>query len=326
MSPRPEPEILVFRRREADGLPVTDRKLRRALDDGEVIRVAAGSFVRNDQWKAVKPIDRHYVRVIETVDRARGTVVLGCHAAAAVLGIDKLGAWPQCVDVIVPRRSGGRSTGMVRRRTTAVTDIETFAWRGHEVTTAAQTALDLARTSGFTGAVIALDQALWGRRSGGALVTAEELEKLFTAAQPRSGDARARRALDFASPLADSVRESQSRSFLHQLGFPAPTLQQRFDLPSGRVARTDFWFPEFEHAGEFDGVGKYFDPELLNGRTPEEALLEEKDRGDELRRVVNRLSRWRAPELNRPRRLYDVLTADGLPSTRPRPPRGLVLR
>lgn len=326
MKPRSEARITIVRRREQDGLPLTDPRLRREIEAGTVARLVPGSFARAGQWRALAPLDRHHLRVVETVDRARGSQVIAFHAAAAVWGIDRIAAWPDRVDVIVPRRTGGRSSGTIRRWTTAATDIQAVPWRGHKITTPAQTVLDLARTSRFTDAVVALDQALWARRPGGALTTSDELWTLLEASQPRRGDVRARAALAFASPLADSVRESESRSLISQLGFPVPTLQHPFRLSRGRVVRTDFWFAEFEHAGEFDGVGKYLDPALLDGRTPEQALVEEKDRGDELRRVVRRLSRWRVPHLAAPRRLYDVLTADGLPSSKPRPPHGLLLR
>lgn len=75
-----------------------------------------------------------------------------------------------------------------------------------------------------------------------------------------------------------------------------------------------------QSSGEFDGVGKYFDPEILAGRTPDEALLEEKDRADALRRQVSGLSRWRTPDHRDPGQLYSILVTDGLPSQFP-PPR-----
>lgn len=126
--------------------------------------------------------------------------------------------------------------------------------------------------------------------------------------------------MSFSTSLSDSVRESEARVLLDRLGFPAPVLQQEFQLPHGRVARSDFYFPEQDHVGEFDGTGKYFDPDLLRGRSPEQTLLEEKDRADALRRQVSGLSRWRTPDHRDPARLYSILTADGLPSRFP-PPR-----
>jgi hypothetical protein len=325
VEPATERDITTLRRRENLGAPIGDRRLRAAVASGSVVRIAPGVFVRAAEWQALTPIERHARRVLEAVDRLGGPVVVSHAAAAAVWGIDRIAAWPDLIDVTVTRGGGGRSSGVFRRRTTVATDIETKPWRGHLLTTPRQTALDLARVSGFTDAVVALDQSLWARRPGGPLVVHGDLEELGRRAQPRSGDVRAARALEFASSLSDSVRESQSRVLLRVLGFPEPVLQQRFDLPRGRTAYTDFWFPEHDHAGEFDGLGKYRDPALLSGRTPDEALLEEKDRGDELRRRVRALSRWRTPDLTDPRRLYDILVADGLPTTRPRPPRGLLL-
>jgi hypothetical protein len=105
------------------------------------------------------------------------------------------------------------------------------------------------------------------------------------------------------------------------LGFPPPRLQVQFTLRTGRTAFTDFFWEDHRHIGEFDGLGKYRDPALLVGRTPEQVLVAEKDREDDLRRQVRAFSRWRTPALESPRLLYEILTSAGLPSTRPRPGR-----
>lgn len=191
------------------------------------------------------------------------------------------------------------------------------------MTSPAQTVVDLAATLSFTAGVVCLDQVLWRRREGGPLATTGELHAALSPPGGLRGAARAERAVLFASALSDSVRESQSRVHIHLLGFPEPVLQHPLTLPSGRRAFPDFFFPDHAHAGEFDGVGKYIDPELLAVRTPEQALIAEKDRGDELRRVVRRHPRWRIPALRDPRLLYDILTGDGLPSSKPRPPVGV---
>lgn len=325
MQPRSEPSVTIHRRRDRDGRPTNDRRLAREIAGGRYVRVTPGSFVAGDAWRSLKPIDRHYVRVIEVLDRAHSPRVVSHFAAAAAWGIDLIGAWPTLIDILVPRVSGGRSSGAFRRRTTTYPDAATVDWRGHAITTPAQTALDLARIGTFTAGVIALDQGRWARRRGGALTTLDELEDVL-AADPRRGSARVRAALAFSTDLSDSVRESQGRVLIDRLGFPAPVLQKRFELVSGRHADTDYYFEEFDHAAEFDGVGKYLDPELRNGRTPEEVLIAEKDRGDELRRAVRALSRWRTPAHKDPRLLYDILGGAGLPSRLARPPAGLVWR
>lgn len=323
MLPRPEPSVPVHRRRARDGVPLNERRLHAAVAAGSIVRVVAGSFVRYGDWTALPPIDRHYLRVVEAVERTRGPVVVALFAAAAVWGIDILGTWPTHIDVRTERTTGGRSSGVFRRHAIGIAEADTISWRGHSVTTPAQTVLDLARALTFTGAVVVMDQALWGRRQGGPLTTAAAIARLLEQT-PQRGIDRVRRAVDFATDLSDSVRESQSRVIISRLGFPPPTLQRRFLLPSGRVAFPDFYFPEHDHAGEFDGVGKYFDPDMRGERTAEQALLDEKDRGDELRRCVRALSRWRTPAVDDPRLLWDILTGDGLPSRYPRPPAGLV--
>ncbi len=105
------------------------------------------------------------------------------------------------------------------------------------------------------------------------------------------------------------------------MGFPEPELQARFLLADGRDAFTDFFWPDHLHIGEFDGAGKYRDPALLQDRTPEEALLAEKDREDELRRQVDAFSRWRLLALRSPSLLFDILHDAGLPTSKPRPGR-----
>ncbi|MGA7147216.1 MAG: hypothetical protein WBX17_01855 [Microbacterium sp.] len=310
----------VFRRRENDGDPVNDRRLRAQVDTGFVVRIARGAFVERLAWESLTPLARHAQRVWEATARMSDGQVVSHLAAAALHGIDILGEWPSTVDVSIAAASGGRSTGVIRRHTRDLGSVSTMPWGRHRVTTPLQTTLDLIACRRFVEAVAIADQALWGRRARGALVEHDELRD---AAHSRTGRgaARAVRAAEFATSLADSIRESQSRVLISTLGFPTPELQARFVLSSGRAAYSDFFWREHSHIGEFDGAGKYLDPAFLRGRTPEQALLEEKDREDELRRRVHAFSRWRVPALNAPRLLYDILHSAGLPTSRPRPGR-----
>ncbi|WP_404438842.1 hypothetical protein LG322_05915 [Microbacterium aerolatum] len=319
MSMQTEHPITVHRRRERDGVPLNDRLLRQSVLSGMYRRVVAGSYVRETAWKNLKPIQQHLVRVLEVADRARGPIVLTHSAAAAIHTIDRIGAWPNLVDVRIAQSGGGRSSGAVRRRALGFEGVELVEWRGHLVTSPAQTVVDLASEATFTAGVVAADQVLWEHRSGGPLARHDELLGAFDTNR-RRGVGRVPAVLEFSTELSDSVRESEARVLLDRLGFPRPELQKEFVLPGGRTVRSDFYFPEQDHVGEFDGVGKYFDPDILAGRTPEQALLEEKDRGDALRRQVSGLSRWRTPDQRDPARLYSILVADGLPSRFP-PPR-----
>ncbi|MFT4260606.1 hypothetical protein [Microbacterium sp.] len=316
MNPRTEHPIAVHRRRERPH--ADERALSAAVRRGGAKRVVAGSYVRTREWNALRPIDRHLVRVLEVADRARGPLVLMLHAAAAVHGMDRIGSWPDTVDVRVARTTGGRSSGAVRRYALGFDFVELMQWRGHLVTTPAQTALDLAAVSVFRDGVVAADQALWARRDGGALTDKAHLLELMDK-NWRRGYKRVPAVVSFSTHLSDSVRESEGRVLIDRLGFPRPILQKEFVLPNGRKARPDYYFEDFDHGAEFDGLGKYFDPDILAGRSPEQALLEEKDRADALRRMLAALSRWRTPAHENPALLYDILIADGLPSRYPRP-------
>lgn len=278
----------------------------------------AGTFVPGGAWSRLTPLQRHLLTVIEVADHARSPQVYMGSAAAAIWNIDRIATWPDAVEVRVARATGGRSSGNVARRAVGFEGVELVEWRGHLVTSPAQTAIDLAADTGFMTGVVAMDQVLWGRREGGPLATFDGINTLLDK-QTRRGLGRARAALEFSTPLADSVRESEARVLIDRLGFPAPVLQKEFRLDHGRRAKSDFYWEDFDHIGEFDGTGKYFDPDILQGRTPEQALLDEKDRGDQLRRRVKGVSRWRTPAHRDPRQLYDILTGDGLPSRFPRP-------
>lgn len=319
MTPHEDTALTVIRAGERDPGSLDYRRVRRAIETDAVTRIARGSYVTSAAWSALTPREQHRHRVLEAMARARSTLVLSHFAAAAVWGLDVLGAWPNEVDVRVDRSRGGRSTGLLRRHVMGVDDAEIVDWEGHLITSPAQTAMDLAAVLPFTLGVVVLDQALWTRRPGGALASRHELETVRENESIRRGVVKLHRALEFATELSDSVRESHSRVLLHRLGFPAPVLQHPIRLADGTTIRSDFLWPEFDHAGEFDGTGKYLEPALLAGRTPEQALIAEKDRGDALRRVVSRVSRWRTPALHTPRILFDILTADGLPSSRRRP-------
>jgi hypothetical protein len=318
MSALDEPPLdSVHRRREwADA--VNERRLARLVEGGQVVRLAPGSFATAGDWSRLKPIDRHAQRVWEAASRtARGTV-FSHWAVAALRGTEVMGRWPDYVDVSVERTSGGRSTGQLRRHTRRLDNLDLEPWGEHFITSSAQTAIDLAAVLPFTEGVVVADRTLWSRRTGGPLATQDELMATAAAFAGR-GAVRAWRVAEFASPESDSVGETRSRVGIHRLGFPPPVLQQQFALPSGRLVRSDTYWPEWDHVGEFDGIGKYVDPTILRGRSPRQALIEEKDREDELRRVVRGLSRWRTPQLDRLALLHDILTRAGLPSSRPRP-------
>jgi hypothetical protein len=58
---------------------------------------------------------------------------------------------------------------------------------------------------------------------------------------------------------------------------------------------------------------------MTGGRSAAETVIDEKNRENEIRREVRAFSRWEALDADNPQLIYDILTAAGLPSTKPRP-------
>lgn len=71
-----------------------------------------------------------------------------------------------------------------------------------------------------------------------------------------------------------------------------PALQVELFGASGARYVVDFYWPALCHIGEFDGKTKYEDPVFLRGRTPAQALADEKFREDDLRAAGYSFSRW----------------------------------
>ena len=311
---------LAFIRRSDRPLdPIDDRRLRRAIDAGEWTRIVPGAFAPTADWNALSPLDRHRIFVEEALRRRESPAVISHCAAAALLGIDILGPWPRHMDVTTTWATGGRSSGATRRHALGLDDVERVPWGNHEITTPAQTALDLARTLPFTKAVTAVDQAIWADRPGGPLTTIEEILRRLGDSRPRRGDVKARRVIAFADPMAANVRESQSRVVVVQLGFPTPVVQARRVLRSGRLAIADLLFEDEDHWCEIDGRGKYLSPEFGAGRDAAHIVIDEKNRENEIRREVRGFSRWEATDADHPRRIWDILVGDGMRCSRPRP-------
>jgi hypothetical protein len=306
--------------RRSDSLdPVDDRRRRRLVASGRWVRITSGAYAHRTEWLELTPMERHRVLVHEVGRRQQEGVVVSHLSAAAEHGMDVLGAWPTRVEVTIELATGGRSSGAVRRRALGLEDVERVPFGVHEITTPAQTALDLARTLSFLRASTIVDQALWTGRKGGPLTTKAEILGLLDGHPPRRGDVRARRVIGLAEEEAMNVRETQARVVLAKLGFPPSYPQERRVLRSGRVVYGDRYFPEQDHWLEIDGRGKYLSPEFDPDREPADIVIDEKNRENEIRREVRGFSRLEAQELDDERLVYDVLTGDGLVSAKRRP-------
>jgi hypothetical protein len=147
-------------------------------------------------------------------------------------------------------RNQRRADIVVRRAGLTAEDLARHD--GLLVTSTARTVVDLARELEFREAMVTIDHAL---RAGTPLA---ELHAVLERQQGWPGARRAREAIEFGDPRAESALESIARAAFHAAGLPPPVLQAQFwDGSRWMWERVDFWWPEFRTAGEADGLAKY---------------------------------------------------------------------
>ena len=161
------------------------------------------------------------------------------------------------------------------------------------LTTPFRTLVDCAREWPLEDAVVAMDAALLTGR-----VTPLQLREATARARTWRGGPRAARALSLTDGRAQSPLETRGRLRIVGAGLPAPELQVEIRTGARLVGIVDAWFEEAAVAVEFDGRVKYTDP--WRGRSPEQALWEEKRREDELRALDIRIVRVVDADLGAP--------------------------
>jgi len=289
----------------------------RRVRTGEFVAIYRGAYVRASEWEAMGRDARYLARIRAATAYAREPLIFSHESAAALWRLPSVEPWPRRVHCLSQNSAGGRSNGMFVRHTVGVPD-EVATVDGLAVTTMSRTVVDLAAASAFGQAVAMADAAL--RRTAhpisgvpGTALGKDDLYAELELLPLRHGTARARRVIDFADGLADRPGESMSRVSMWIAQLPMPRLQVRLAGASGRGYVVDFWWPEFNLMGEFDGRDKYSNPEFLRGRTPEQALHDEKLREDDLRALDGRrMSRWSWQIALSPARMRAHLLAAGL--------------
>ncbi len=259
-------------------------------------KIFRGIYMESGVWDSAD-VDLQYLSKVKAVaERDRTDDVFSHQSAAALWQLPWIDGWPEKVHVTGKRAEGGRSNKSVFRHVTGVPE-QFEVIEGLAVTTLSRTVVDLARRCTFRQAVVVADAAL--RRTDHPIhelpstsLNREELLGELQNIPPRQGVRKARAVIEFADGSADRPGESLSRVGMRAAGLPIPQLQARITGASGKTWTVDFYWPEFGLAGEFDGRVKYKDPEFLRGRSPEQALADEKEREDDIRATGIRVSRW----------------------------------
>ncbi|MFP3461993.1 type IV toxin-antitoxin system AbiEi family antitoxin domain-containing protein [Arthrobacter globiformis] len=310
------PRLVLAREHIQQGL--TPKMLARRCATGALIRLRHGVYVDGAVWGSLQPWDQYRLRVQAAAETFTAPTVFARHSAASVWGIPTVGHHHP-VQALTFQNGGGRSRAGVRRHYAEAASVKVFRHDGLLVTGRVRTVLDLAAFTPFAEAIVPLDHVL---RPDAARklppLSKEQLRAEIEGNYPAAAARRITVAIDFADPLSASAGESYSRALIHVAGFETPTLQHEIRDAGGLIGYSDYHWDSARIAGEFDGVEKYLKPEYLKGRTPSQAVVDEKYREDRIRATGRTVVRWVWADLMMPGRLERKLTASGVPRRRTR--------
>ena len=291
----PHPPSVILR---ADALAAgyDDRDIRRMKKGGAWRSIRRGGYLPTPQYTQLDARGRHQALIRATLSALKSPAVVSHTSAAVMLGLPLWGPHPGLVQIT--RRPGStvtRSACLLVHAAALDESLDLTDVAGVTVTNATRTVVDMGRTLPFEQAVVAADGAL---QMG--MTTRELLLDAVERVSGTPGSRSARRVIEFADGLSESVGESRSRVLIHRAGLPAPTLQHEVTDYLGRpLGRADFAWYDGRLLGEFDGRVKY--GKLLRpGETPSEVVFREKRREDAFRDNGARVVRWVWDELDRP--------------------------
>lgn len=272
------------------------REFHRAARAGRFVRLAEGVYIPSATWTALGEDDRQRAMVHAIARANRAGLVFSHFSAASLWGLPIVGTWPLKVEVVVGSAAVGASRRSYSVRKYPVPEAPDVI-DGLSVTPLARTLVDIGRSATLETSVAMMDHALamvprFGALIPGALTTPAALAAEHAMITSSRGRTRCAQAIALADGLSGSAGESLSRVVMHMLGAPAPILQQPFYDRYGLIGYVDFWWPELNLVGEFDGYGKYLREDLLAGQSTADAVIAEKRREDRLRRCGPRVTRW----------------------------------
>ena len=287
------------------------RVLQRAADRGELRRLRSGAYVSATIWDRLPEDDRRRLEAVAMAEM-HPAFVASHRSAAALWHVPTIRPPDGLVHARVSVAAGSRTEHGVRKHATHDPAQHLAVVDGIACTTLERTALDLAATEAFDEAVVALDWVL------GQGITKDRLRHVLDEWAPAHGRRRIEAALAFADRDSGSPGESLSRVLIADARLPAPILQQPFFDRRGLIGYVDFWWPDFGLIGEFDGLKKYREADLLAGRTPGQVVIAEKVREDRLRAMTGhpRVHRWIWATLTTRGALARDLQLAGLPRLR----------
>jgi hypothetical protein len=286
----------------------SQQQLERAVTAGILQRVRRGMYALPTAEVSVRqlaiPFDSDRARMRALVPSLNASSAFSHDSAAHVHRQWNPHAANPLIHVTIPGQAEREDAGVrvhgSRLPSEFVTTVD-----GLRVTTVARTAVDLARGSDLSHALVAVDGALrtlvGAAVSGAARRLRERTVPLAVLADARAmlddafavvwswpGSIVVRDAIALADPCAESPFESWSRAWILRSGLPRPEVNVPVFGGSGRTYYGDFVWRRYGLIGEADGVGKYGEtaPAIRS------ALSAERERHADLEAGGWRVIRW----------------------------------
>ncbi|WP_345751237.1 hypothetical protein [Microbacterium rhizophilus] len=287
-------EIAVRTLAELEAHGMGRREVLAATKRKEFRRLNRGVYVRESDWKAHFTEGRQRANGRAAAKVFRDPQVFALHTSAAFQELPLFRVRGEDERVHTVTTAAAPNTSFVVRHEMTLTEADIIRRNGLLMTSLERTVFDLIRILPLEAGIALADAALRQREEeadGGAEALRASLLERIARAPGARGIRRARAVIAFADHRADSPGESAGRWYLHVLGFKDVGIQVPFPGPNGRDYALDFKFRR--GIGELDGAAKYKDPRFLAGRTPEQALIDEKRREDWIRgRTQEPFVRW----------------------------------
>lgn len=287
------------------------RLLERRVEAGALVRVFPHLYEERCYWTGLLPPER-CVRVI------RGAALLHpgwvfCDVSAAVIyGLEVSQPSAGVVHVVTSPRAHSASSACVARHVIGSPGV--CAVGGVRV-------VDLATcVSGCLGRLdLPQGLAVGDSYLRNANLGTRDLVSLVAGIDCRARREHALRSASVANPLAENGGESVARGTMIELGYQVPDLQVEVPnrLDEAHPFRVDFMWRDVGDGtsviGELDGMDKYRDPDMLQGRDTLAALSMERMRESRLTLAGSKVMRFRFADVLDRRRFARLLDACGIP-------------
>lgn len=256
----------------------SERALARAVRSGELSRPRRGSYVDPAIWKALSPEDQHAVLVLAASAAATNPPVFSHESAAVWWRFPIVGGLPRRPQITVEPGSGLRSNGSVARHEAPLAPTEVIDIEVLRLTSIDRTLVDYIAGRSFLSGACAAEFLLYA-----GLIDQGRVARAIDERRPFRGSRKVEAVVRFADASSASPNETLCRVAFEQLGYPQPEQQREYSGSRGQHYSVDFYWPQFDVICETDGRVKYENPTFLAGRSPQQALWDEKTREDELR-------------------------------------------